>query len=256
MYKNFPELKEYVSSAIVNRSFGLDHNNPSVINEYMAIQLIESNMKAQGVSNIDIVVGGPPCQAYSIIGRSRMGDFARIDERNFLFRYYVSIVSHFKPTMFIIENVPGLLSAQDGQMIHMIRDEFNQIGYTILWGQKDDKPEVHCVADYGVNQKRQRLILVGFYGKKWPSPSYPEFSKYAIHFEEPQTTYNTICDLPNLNAGSGNDFWFGEYSKDPDSEYEKTMRINSEGVQNHMLDLTGVTILRYTKRLRSYLHLA
>lgn len=233
IYKKVTELERYASSAIINRAFGMEQNNPATIDGQTAIRMIEDSMKAQGINTIDVVVGGPPCQAYSIIGRSRMGEAARVDIRNYLFRYYLNIVSHFQPSMFVFENVPGLLSAQDGKLIHLIRDEFKSIGYTLLWGSKNDVPDIHRISEFGVNQKRCRLILVGYRNKQWKEPVYPDFAKYAKPLDEPQTTCNTIGDLPILKAGQGNDLWYADYTNQPISEYGKVMRTDSEGVQNH-----------------------
>lgn len=113
---------------------------------------------AQG---IDIIIGGPPCQAYSIAGRVRDKNGMREDYRNYLFEHYLNVVNRYKPKVFVFENVPGMLSAMpDGTPItDLIRKGFNGIGYEIV----DDLKKYAKVnaSDYGVPQHRNRLIILG-----------------------------------------------------------------------------------------------
>lgn len=110
---------------------------------------------------IDIIIGGPPCQAYSIAGRVRDENGMRDDYRNYLFEHYLSVVDRYKPKAFVFENVPGLLSAMpDGTPITtLIRRGFDGIGYEIV----DDirKYAKLDASDYGVAQNRERLIILG-----------------------------------------------------------------------------------------------
>lgn len=110
---------------------------------------------------IDVIIGGPPCQAYSVAGRVRDENGMRDDYRNYLFEHYLSVVNRYKPKVFVFENVPGLLSAMpDGTPItDLIRRGFNQIGYEIV---DDIKKHTKINAsDYGVPQHRERLIILG-----------------------------------------------------------------------------------------------
>ncbi len=120
---------------------------------------LEKIIKDKG-GNVDIIVGGPPCQAYSIAGRIRDKNGMRNDYRNFLFETYIKIVKKFKPKLFVFENVLGLLSAKpDGILIEdLIRDSFDKIGYTII---SDLKKASFNVSDFGVPQKRIRLVIIG-----------------------------------------------------------------------------------------------
>ncbi|MDF2943889.1 MAG: DNA-cytosine methyltransferase [Herbinix sp.] len=114
--------------------------------------------KANG---IDIIIGGPPCQAYSVAGRVKDGNGMKDDYRNYLFEHYLSVVNRYKPKAFIFENVPGLLSAiPDGTpIIDLIRKGFGSIGYEIV----DDIKKYAKInaSDYGVPQHRERLIILG-----------------------------------------------------------------------------------------------
>lgn len=109
---------------------------------------------------VDLVVGGPPCQAYSIAGRIRDANEMRNDYRNFLFESYARVISRYKPKAFIFENVPGLLSAKpQGQYIsELIKEKFRELGYVIA---SDLKLALVNMADYGIPQNRKRLIILG-----------------------------------------------------------------------------------------------
>ena len=110
---------------------------------------------------IDIIIGGPPCQAYSVAGRVRDDNGMRDDYRNYLFEHYLSVVNRYKPKVFIFENVPGMLSAMpDGTPItQLIRKGFDGIGYEIVNDLK--KYAKINASDYGVAQHRERLIILG-----------------------------------------------------------------------------------------------
>ena len=114
--------------------------------------------KAKG---IDIIIGGPPCQAYSIAGRVRDENGMRNDYRNFLFEHYLDVVNRYRPVLFVFENVPGILSASPSgvPITQMISENFKKIGYEII----DDLATFakFNVADFGVPQNRQRVIIVG-----------------------------------------------------------------------------------------------
>ena len=152
---------------------------------------------------IDIIIGGPPCQAYSVAGRVRDGNGMRDDYRNYLFEHYLSVVNRYQPKVFVFENVPGLLSAMpDGTpIITLMKKGFGSIGYEIV----DDVKKYAKVnaSDYGVPQHRERLIILGihknacedaqtllhnFYTKILP--------KYKV--KKKKTVEEAIGDLPKI----------------------------------------------------------
>jgi DNA (cytosine-5)-methyltransferase 1 len=110
---------------------------------------------------IDVIIGGPPCQAYSVAGRVRDENGMRDDYRNYLFEHYCNVVNRYRPKLFVFENVPGLLSAiPDGTPItKLIRDGFDKIGYDIV----DDLKKYAKVdaSEYSVPQTRNRMIIIG-----------------------------------------------------------------------------------------------
>lgn len=140
--------------------------------------------KANG---IDIIIGGPPCQAYSVAGRVRDENGMKDDYRNYLFEHYLNVVNRYRPKLFVFENVPGILSAApDGTPItQLIRKGFEKIGYKILDDLRFAKVNA---SEYTVPQNRERMIIVGIDAKR-----YKDADKYLRLF------YEEI--LPEFKAG-------------------------------------------------------
>ena len=115
-----------------------------------------------GDNTVDLIIGGPPCQAYSIAGRAQDPHSMKDDYRNYLFESFVKIVDYFKPKAFVFENVPGLLSACPGDIPVRIRiyEAFKAIGYDIRTPD-NLKNSVYCAEDFDVPQKRNRIIIIG-----------------------------------------------------------------------------------------------
>ncbi len=111
---------------------------------------------------VDLIIGGPPCQAYSIHGRATDKNSMQDDYRNYLFESFVKVVDNIKPKAFIFENVTGMLSAKPGgkPVVERIYKAVSEIGYTILEPQKF-KDAVYNAFDYSVPQNRERVILCG-----------------------------------------------------------------------------------------------
>lgn len=116
--------------------------------------------KLVGENKVDVIIGGPPCQAYSLAGRIRDPHGMREDYRNYLFESYIRILNHFKPSLFVFENVMGMLSAApDGTpIVDKIREAFDKASYLVI---DDFKDAVFDVADFGIPQHRKRVIILG-----------------------------------------------------------------------------------------------
>ena len=109
-----------------------------------------SKIDIDTIPKTDIILGGFPCQGFSLSGPRKIDD-----SRNVLYKYYVKIVKEKKPLMFVGENVKGLLTMGDGQIIEAIIDEFADCGYDVFYKLMNAK-------DFGVPQERERVIICGF----------------------------------------------------------------------------------------------
>lgn len=163
----------------------------------------EGLAKLIGNQNVDVIVGGPPCQAYSLAGRIRDEHGMKEDYRNYLFESYINIVNFFKPKFFVFENVIGLLSAApDGYpIVNRIKDTFLEAGYKVADNFRDTLFEV---ADYGVPQHRKRVIIIGVriedFGDDVTSQMISDFYKNVMpSLRKPQRTVaDAIGDLPKI----------------------------------------------------------
>jgi len=144
----------------------------------------------------DLIIGGPPCQAYSLVGRAR-SDLSMVgDDRNYLFVYYAEFLKKYRPRYFVFENVIGLVSARDKsgvRYLDMMIKLFNKIGYAIEW-------RVLSADDYGVPQKRKRIIIIGRMGTE--RAFFPDIKKESANF----LVRDAIGDLPPLSAGQGTSY--------------------------------------------------
>lgn len=149
---------------------------------------------------VDLIIGGPPCQAYSIAGRAQSPTGMKDDYRNYLFESFVKIVDHFKPKAFVFENVPGLLSACPGDTPVRVRiyEAFKAIGYDIRTPETL-KNSVYCAEDFDVPQKRNRIIIIGTkHDSDYDTEEFYE-SLTAHKSKAPhKTVRDAIGDMPKL----------------------------------------------------------
>lgn len=111
---------------------------------------------------VDVIIGGPPCQAYSLAGRAQDPFSMKHDYRNYLFESFVKVVDFYRPKLFVFENVPGILSAKPGEkfVIDRIYEAFKDIGYEIRTPDKLSN-SIYSAADFQVPQERHRVIIIG-----------------------------------------------------------------------------------------------
>ena len=162
---------------------------------------------------IDVVIGGPPCQGFSQKGQRKTIH----DERNFLFKYYVRVVELVKPRYFVMENVPNLLTAEKGYFRKEIEELFNSMGYQLKMG-------ILNASDYGVPQNRRRAVIIGKRGGA--APGLPKPRNITV------TIWDAISDLAYLSSGEGEEEQ--EYRGKPRSEYQKKLRGGSGTLRNHV----------------------
>ena len=152
---------------------------------------------------IDVIIGGPPCQAYSIAGRVRDENGMRDDYRNYLFESYIKVLERYQPKAFIFENVPGILSAKPGDrnIIEIIQESFDEAGYCLL---PDLSEAIIDFTEYGVPQNRKRIIIFGvkkdYFGEKAAEivKQFYETNLPKYKTKKKKTVQEAIGDLPKL----------------------------------------------------------
>lgn len=202
------EYDEGIAQAYIN-----NRNNPNmIVADITKLPIHETFGQFRGV--VDLVVGGPPCQGYSQKGQRKTIN----DPRNFLFKYFVEVVREVQPKYFVMENVPNLLTSENGYFKNELTSMFTELGYVI-------NAQVLCAADYGVPQNRHRAIIIGKRDADTPVEM-PE------KIEKTTTIWDAISDLAYLNSGEGSEI--SDYAKAAESEYQKAMRDGSDVLYNHV----------------------
>lgn len=197
----------------IAKTYELNHPNVTMLNCDIASLTKELLLSKTKGKPIDLIVGGPPCQSYSTLGKRQM------DDRADLFRQYKRILEILKPRAFIFENVAGLLSMQGGKLFPLIKSEFEQIGYIL-------KTELLNSVNYGVPQDRKRVILVGM--KKNNNFKYPK----ATHGEGllPYITLeDALGDLPIIGSGETNN----TYTTEPYNDFLRFVRNGGSSILTH-----------------------
>ena len=190
-----------------------NHKNGNTLCADLASLPVEEVDKAINHKKVDVIIGGPPCQGFSIAGK-RIVD----DDRNKLYKSFVRMVAYFKPKAFVLENVPNILSIGDGVVREAIIKDFSELGYKVTY-------KVLLAADYGVPQNRRRAIFVGMLDGKefvFPEPT----------VKQPVTSKEAISDLPEEGIEDG-----GVYPLPPQTEYQKLMRQGCEKLYNHEITI-------------------
>ncbi len=171
-------------NSIINLPIGADYNS----------RIHNSIARLQGDREVDLIIGGPPCQAYSLVGRARSSNGMTGDPRNYLYVQYGKYLERYQPKMFVFENVLGLKSAKGGLYLNNMEKLFSKKGY---------KMEVFTVEanKFGVLQNRKRIIIIG-----WRDDFVPNIPNLGnIDNSIDSTVESIFADLPVLNAGEGKD---------------------------------------------------
>lgn len=188
-----------------------DLNNIDVIEEYV-------NSKN---CDLDVLIGGPPCQGFSLAGRRE-----EFDERNGLYLAMVKVAERLKPKVVILENVPGMLTLYKGAGAKRVKEDFEEIGYSL------EEPKILYAPEYGVPQIRKRVFFV----MKLANAVRGDFEYPQAELSESEfvTTEQAISDLPSLIDDTDYSLeTVREYSTLPQSIYQDIMRENSNEVWNH-----------------------
>ncbi len=243
IFDKLPEIREMISLRVVEAE--LRRSESKAI-----FEKLKKILKYHDTDRFHVVIGGPPCQPYSLAGKARR-NFEKTgkDPRHFLYRYYLEFLEWIKPDIFIYENVPGLITtmAKGREIFRHLLEDFQALkpsyGITPPLDQLYDNPASYILngADFGVPQNRKRIILIGY-----RKDLLRKNSRIEKIFEEIQkkanqrrrrgrlTVDDAIGDLPPLQPGEGNDSWLGPYNNSSDlKSYQIKMRKNSPGVLNH-----------------------
>lgn len=212
----------------IAKAYSLNHPEVKMINDDIR-NLSEEKLKEFTKDRIDLIVGGPPCQSYSTLGKRQM------DARAHLFEEYCRVLNIVRPKMFIFENVSGLLSMDHGKLIEVIKEKFAGLGYNL-------KIKLLDAVDYGVPQHRDRVILVGTLGEnvfEYPKPTHGEGL----------LPYNTIedafSDLPILKSGESSNV----YALEPQNLLQKFYRQNSTSLTENEAPTNGKHLIEIMEAL-------
>lgn len=209
--KGFDVVLANEYDASIATSYIANHKNTKmIVGDITSLDLEDTFGKLAGT--IDVVIGGPPCQGFSQKGQRKTIH----DERNYLFKYYVSVVELVNPKYFVMENVPNLLTAEGGYFRREIEELFNKLGYSLEYG-------VLNASDYGVPQNRRRAVIIGKLDGDAPKLPVPKRNKVTI--------WDAISDLAYLESGEGSEEQ--EYKYPAESDYEKMLRKDSSKLFNH-----------------------
>lgn len=200
------------------KTFEHNHKNALPLN----IDLFDSDFlkkieKATGKTKFDVIIGGPPCQGFSLTGPRNFHD-----KRNALYLSMLKAVDHFKPKAFVLENVNGIATLYKGAVKEKIIEECEKLGYEVTYSQL-------LAADYGVPQMRKRVFFVGVRKDLEVKYSFPEPVRTP---ESYLTCEEAIGDLQSLEHDIGCDI--SCYEGEPYSDYQIFMREGCETLFNHV----------------------
>lgn len=179
------KLYSYVPQRLLDSVINKEINDDTIDDIYKQIDSLKGNKK------IDIIIGGPPCQAYSLIGRAASKSKMVGDTRKYLYKQYLKFLEKYQPKLFVFENVRGMLSSKDengNNIFEKIVAEMKELGYSVDYKLLDAK-------DFGVPQSRKRVIIIGW--KSNLNFKYPNFEKINNNI----TINELFADLPKIKAG-------------------------------------------------------
>lgn len=198
-------------------TFEKNHKNSIKLNaDLSAEESFSVISKILDKKSVDVIVGGPPCQGFSLSGPRNFED-----GRNKLYLAMIETVKRLSPQAFVIENVPGMATLYGGAVKDEIIRRFTHMGYNV-------SNKIVCAADYGVPQMRKRLIFVGL-KEELGEFEFPEVTHTSDNYV---TCFDAISDLPSREDDLGAEI--DQYSTEPMSDYQRLMRKNATALYNHV----------------------
>jgi len=236
---NFPEVpRQNIIEA--------DASSDNVLSKFKAITSLQRG-------DIDVIIGGPPCQGFSTIGRIKIANLVKNgqrtgrsanprfidDPRNNLYKAFIKFVRYYKPKAVVMENVLGMVSYKDGDVVKEIKNNFKNVGY------KNVDYRILNAADYGTPQKRRRIFFIGTRSEseiKWPKQTHfakSDFDRSVLspNLKEYVSVGDAIGDLPAVPAphrGLKISDVVLSYPKKAISDYQRWARENSTELHNHI----------------------
>ena len=233
-FSKLPEFKIIAANEIekdISIAYSLNHPEVNMMNCDIRNLTEESLAKATDGAKISLVIGGPPCQSYSTLGKRQM------DDRASLFMQYKRILQLIRPKAFVFENVVGILSMDNGRLFTKVKHEFEELGYTL-------KHSVLDAVDFGVPQHRERVILVGFRGDNpfiYPKATHGEGLKPYV------TLKDAIGDLPVLKSGETKE----TYGSSAENEFLQFARKDAGAtVTEHRAPKNGAHLIKIMEALQ------
>lgn len=230
------EYKEDIANTYVK-------NHPGTKMIIKDIAKLKSRELLNGEKKVDVIVGGPPCQGFSMAGRRirNKGAFLN-DPRNELFKEFIRVVKDIKPKVFVMENVAAILNIYGGLIKKEIIKKFKDIGY-------ETKVHILLAADYGVPQLRKRAVFIGNRIGIDSENLFPE----KTHGSKKQKPYvivaDAIFDLPKISSGSG--FFESTYQAvEKLTSYQRERRNNSKKLYNHQATRHDRRIIEILKNIK------
>lgn len=210
LYESVPNE---ILDTVINLPIG-DHNNKTIQDH------INSCLDGK---KVDLIIGGPPCQAYSLVGRSRSKTKMEGDSRNYLFVQYAEYLEYYQPKMFVFENVLGLKSAKKGHYLNEMEKLFNNKGYQIKLYTLEAR-------NFGVLQNRKRIVILG-----WQNQLKMDILNLEdVAFENTYLVKDLLNDLPALKAGEGADKYLKYKTETTDYLKLHTLRNGIDVLTQHV----------------------
>lgn len=213
----FKRVPSEVAETVINAEMSAK-TLPNIFNT------VDEIMSKDGTSQVDVIIGGPPCQAYSLVGRAQSSHMLvpmDQDPRNELYKMYTGFLDRYKPKMFVFENVAGITSARDGKVFKELQDALKKVGYEV-------EPHLQNAADFGVLQNRRRMIIIGW--KENTNFHYPTFEKKRSN----AVVYDLLNDLDDVNRGDENNRYSLSYEDCSDYLKKNKIRTKNDVVTHHV----------------------
>lgn len=249
----------------IAESYKKNHPNALMINEdikdfssnpytYIEQNINEiTNIKRQKeikdkLNDVNVIIGGPPCQSFSMAGSRirKKKDFIE-DPRNNLFKYYYQLLKWFEPEYFVFENVEGLMTMNNGDLLSEIVEIFSDPNSFNFGGYNVD----FCLVDFsrlGVPQKRKRLIIIGSKSKKVKLKKEIKDYIFQNNIKNNISIKDAISDLSYLNAGEGKQI--SQYIYKPLTDYQRDRRKNLKQLYNHKAPNHSIKVLNRISELK------